>query len=175
MKKLILLAIALIGLTTISNAQSFKFGFKGGLNFATINGDGADADSRTGYHIGAVGQIGVGPLFTIQPEILYSAQGAKDFDLDYLNIPILAKFKFAKLFSVEVGPQFGFLVNDGFETEVSDALELKSFDMSAAIGAGVEFNKFFAQLRYNIGLTNITDNGDNKNATFQISVGYYIL
>ncbi|GAA4114914.1 porin family protein [Aquimarina addita] len=170
MKKLILVAIALIGFTTTSHAQSFKFGFKGGLNFATINGDGIDADSRTGYHLGAVGQIGVGPLFAIQPEILYSAQGAKDFDIDYLNVPILVKLKFAKFLSVEAGPQFGFVVND----DIKSGGEPESFDMSAAIGAGVEFSKFFAQLRYNIGLTDVTDGGDIKNSAFQVSVGYYI-
>ncbi|MHA7059067.1 porin family protein [Aquimarina sp. M1] len=168
MKKLFFLAIALIGFTTISNAQSLKFGVKGGVNFSNINGD-ADLDSRTGYHIGFVGQFGIADKFAIQPEVLYSAQGADDRDIDYLNVPILVKYKFLKFLSFEAGPQFGIVVNDDFETG-----EPESFDVSGAVGAGVEFGDFFAQARYNFGLTDIVDNVNSKNGTFQLSVGYYI-
>ncbi|WP_407933712.1 outer membrane beta-barrel protein [Aquimarina algiphila] len=87
----------------------------------------------------------------------------------YLNLPVLVKLKFAKIFSVEAGPQFGFVVNDDFE--VGDP---ESFDLSGAVGAGVEFGPFFGQLRYNFGFTDVIDNVEAKNSAFQISVGYYI-
>ncbi|WP_025665559.1 porin family protein [Aquimarina megaterium] len=179
MKKLFLLAIAVIGFSISSNAQDIKLGFKGGVNFATLNGDGYNGlDGRTGYHIGAVVQIGLSDMFAVQPELIYSAQGAKfkalgidqDIDVDYLNLPVLVKFKFAKLFSVEAGPQFGFIVNDNF----NGGTDPESFDLSAAVGAGVEFGSFFGQLRYNIGFTDIVDNVEAKNSVFQVSVGYYI-
>ncbi|WP_299252064.1 porin family protein [uncultured Aquimarina sp.] len=169
MKKLFLLAIALIGFTTISNAQSFKFGVKGGVNFSNINGD-TNLDAKTGFHIGAVAQLGIADKFAIQPEILYSAQGADNVDIDYVNVPILFKYKFLKFLSFEAGPQFGVVVNDDFQFG-----EPESFDVSGAAGAGVEFGKFFAQARYNFGLTNVIDNVNSKNGTFQLSVGYYIL
>lgn len=171
MKKLFLLAIAIISFSVSSNAQDIKFGFKGGVNFATVNGDAFDnIDGRTGYHIGAVVQLSIADKFAIQPELLYSAQGLDDLDIDYLNLPVLAKLKFAKIFSVEAGPQFGFIVNDDFSTIVDE----KEFDLSGAVGAGVEFGPVFGQLRYNFGLTDVIDNLDSKNSTFQISVGYYI-
>jgi len=169
MKKLIIVAIALIGFTTISTAQDIKFGVKGGANFSTLSGN-SSLDARTGYHIGAVGQISLIDKFAIQPEILYSAQGADNLDIDYLNIPILLKYKFLKFLSFDAGPQFGFLVND----EYPDAIETKSFDLGVALGAGVEFGEFFAQARYNIGLTEVVENSDAKNGTFQLSIGYYI-
>ncbi len=169
MKKLILLAIALIGFTTVSTAQDIKFGVKGGVNFSTLSGN-SSLDARTGYHIGVVGQVSLVDKFAIQPEILYSAQGADNLDIDYVNIPILLKYKFLKFLSFDAGPQFGILVND----EYSDIVETKSFDVSAALGAGVEFGKFFGQLRYNIGITDVIEDVDSKNGTFQVSVGYYI-
>jgi len=178
MKKLFLLAIAVIGFTFNSQAQDIKFGFKGGVNFANISDfNGENGDGRTGYHIGAVLQLSILETFAIQPELLYSAQGVKDVDLDYINIPILAKLKFAGIASVEAGPQFGFVVNDGVKElfeEIGSDVEAESFNLGLAVGGGVEFGKFFAQARYNFGLTEVVDGGDGKNSTFQLSVGYYI-
>jgi len=173
-----------------ANAQDVKFGFKGGVNFANISDfDGQSADGRTGLHIGGVLQFSLADTFAIQPELLYSAQGAKlgdiDINLDYINIPILAKLKFAGIASVEAGPQFGFVVKDGIE-ELFKALpgdietKAKSLDFSLAVGGGVELGGFFGQVRYNLGLSDIIDAPDGaesetvKNSAFQISVGYYI-
>lgn len=171
MKKLFLLAIAVISFSFSSNAQDIKFGFKGGVNFATLNGDGVNdnLDGRTGYHIGAVAQVSLAETIALQPELLYSAQGIEDTDIDYLNLPVLFKLKFAKVLSVEAGPQFGFVVNDNFKVG-----EPESFDLSGAVGAGVEFGPFFGQLRYNFGFTDVIDNVEAKNSNFQVSVGYYI-
>ncbi len=169
MMKLFMFIVFVIGLVGPSQAQDFKFGLKGGVNFATLNGDAVfdSFDGRTGYHIGAVAQLGLGG-FAIQPEIVYSAQGIEDTNIDYLNIPILAKLKFAKILSLEAGPQFGLTANGS-----SDLDDLDSFDISAALGASVEFSKFFVQLRYNFGLTDAIKNVDAKNAVFQVSAGYY--
>ncbi|WP_077400806.1 porin family protein [Cellulophaga omnivescoria] len=170
MKKSFLLAITIIGFSISSNAQDIKFGFKGGVNFSTINGDNLDdIDARTGYHIGAVAQIVLTDMFALQPELIYSAQGIKNLDIDYINIPVLLKFKFAKLFSVEAGPQFGFIINDEYTL-----VEPENIDFSGVLGVGVEFGSFFGQLRYNIGFTDIVKNVDTKNSNFQVSVGYYI-
>ncbi|GGX04456.1 porin family protein [Aquimarina muelleri] len=181
MKKLFLTAIAIIGFSISSNAQDIKFGFKGGLNFATLNGDNlrGNPDGRTGYHIGAVAQVSLAETIALQPELLYSAQGVKDVDIDYINIPVLLKLKFAKIFSVEAGPQFGFVVNEDLDNAFSgfvSNVETKNFDLSGAVGAGVEFGPFFGQLRYNFGFTDVIDieNLDTKNSNFQVSVGYYI-
>jgi hypothetical protein len=82
---------------------------------------------------------------------------------------VLFKLKFAKIFSVESGPQFGFVVNN-----TSDLGDPKSFDLSGALGAGIEISKFFAQVRYNFGVTDVIDNMNARNAAFQLAIGYYI-
>ncbi|UZO79676.1 PorT family protein [Aquimarina sp. ERC-38] len=177
MKKIILVTLVFISCTHLAQAQDLKFGVKGGLNFAQINVDdgefGPDTESKTGYHIGLVSQFSLLGMFAVQPELLYSAQGAKDFDLDYLNIPILFKYKVAGIVSIEAGPQFGFLVNDNIADDFTNP-ELENFDLSGAIGAGVEFSDFFAQIRYNFGLSDSVEGVDSKNNIFQVSVGYYI-
>ncbi len=171
MKKLFLVAIAVIGFTLTSQAQNFRFGLKGGVNLSTLNGGSFsnNIDGRTGYHIGAVAQLSLLGTFAIQPELIYSAQGIDNIDIDYLNLPVLFKFKFAKILSLEAGPQFGFVVNDN-----SNIFKPEGFDLSAAVGAGLEISRFFAQIRYNFGLTNAIENFDVKNAAFQLSIGYYI-
>ena len=101
MKKLILCAILMIAGITNSNAQIVKFGVKGGVNFANLDGgpEGIDYKSKTGFHAGAVAEIKILPNFAIQPEAMFSSQGAAsdvdgvdDFNLDYISVPVMAKF-----------------------------------------------------------------------------------
>lgn len=186
MKNSILMVIALFVCSISANAQNFKFGLKGGLNFANVDVENAgDIEGRTGWHFGAVAQLSLMDTFAIQPEIIYSSQGAiesddiLDFNVDYLNVPVLAKLKFAKLLSVEAGPVFGIKVNEGDGWEALSNLDqygdVSSFDIGAAFGAGVEVGPFFGQIRYNIGFIDIVEDLDSKNSAFQISVGYYLI
>lgn len=179
MKKLFIFAIVVMSFSMVSNAQDINLGVKGGINFANINGSDLDYDGRTGYHVGLVGEVSLAGTFAVQPEIIYSAQGAKlgdiDLNVDYLNIPILAKLKFADIVSVEAGPQFGFVINDDLSEAFGEIIEAETFDLSGAVGASAKFTKFFAQIRYNFGLTEIVKDSDLKNGNFQISVGYYFL
>src|SRR5690554_2937826 len=105
MKKLVLSALAVCALSGSAFAQQeVKFGPKAGVNFANISGQD-NAEMKTGFHVGAVAEIKFNEKFSIQPEVLYSAQGAKyeyfvgnnkladaTQSLDYINIPIMAKY-----------------------------------------------------------------------------------
>jgi opacity protein-like surface antigen len=181
MKKLLLAVITVFFIGNV-NAQSIKFGVKSGVNFATISGEGINVDSRIGFHIGGVAEINVSDKFSVQPELVYSTQGAKlrDFatiELDYISVPIMAKYHVTKGLSLEFGPQFSFLVNDGIDFENNDAetedIEAENFDLSAGIGLGYKLDSgLFFQTRYNLGITTISENPDLKNGVFQVSVGY---
>ncbi|SFW67435.1 Outer membrane protein beta-barrel domain-containing protein [Sinomicrobium oceani] len=173
MKKIILVIMAVVGVSVYSNAQSLHFGAKGGVNFASLSGDDADgADGRTGFHIGLLAELGLTDKFSIQPEVLYSAQGAKisdaDLNLDYVNIPVLAKYYLTDGLSIQAGPQFGLNVKDDWEGFDTNA---KSFEMSGAVGLEYKIGSFFAQGRYNFGLSDVTDQ-NVKNSVFQLSVGF---
>ena len=114
--KHIALAAALL-LATQAHAQ---FGVKGGLSEAVLSGRvGEDATYKTYFHAGIFYQAHlIGPL-SIQPEVLYSLQGAQlksattaanyTTRLNYVAVPILVKATLGPLY-VEAGPQFGLLV-----------------------------------------------------------------
>lgn len=184
MKKLILAAFFVIAAATNSNAQIVKFGVKGGVNFANLDGgpSGIDYKNKTGFHAGAVAEIKVLPNFSIQPEALFSSQGTEvdgvgDFNLDYISVPVMAKFYLVTdILSIEAGPQFSFLVNDSndaFDDIADGGSDTKSFDFGVAGGLGVNIaGGLFAQARYTIGLTEVSKDADAKNAVFQVSLGY---
>jgi len=183
MKKLVLLTLFLIAGTLTTNAQGLRFGLKGGANFAKLEGDKVDSDNLTSYYAGAFAEINVFPNFSVQPELLYSSQGAKgingadDFKLDYINVPVLAKFYLiTDVLALEAGPQFGFLVNDNFEDSVNGIgtqYEAESFDFAAIGGVSVNItDNFFANARYVLGLTEVSKTAEVKNTTIQVGLGY---
>ena len=174
--------MALIAFTI--SAQNITFGAKAGLNFASMAGDDADGlDGRTSFHLGVTAEIEMSDTFSIQPELLYSGQGyTADGDVtgkvDYINLPIMAKFYVADGISLEAGPQIGFLASakadvDGESTDIKDLL--KSTDFALNLGAGYKLDSGLNfGLRYSMGLTDVPD-GDSdgfKHSVLQLSVGY---
>lgn len=184
-----------------SNAQETKFGVKAGLNLASFGGDGEDVSSKVGFHVGGLAEIKLSDKFSIQPELLYSTQGAKEkgqvefngdvydvemnYKLAYINVPVLAKYYVAEKFSLEAGPQIGFLVSakgeatfggNSEEDDIKDAFE--SIDFGVDFGAGYDFTENISLgLRYNLGLSNIakTEDGDDfkmNNSVLSLSFGY---
>ena len=176
MKNLILAFIAIIGISATSQAQLLKIGVKAGPNFSNFSGGIKEIDykSRTSFHAGLVAEIKVLENFSVQPELLYSSQGAKvdgigDFNLDYVSLPVMAKFYVVtdKL-SLEAGPQFSFLVNDS-----QAAYDNQDFDFGVAGGLGLNLTKsIFIQARYVVGLSEVSKYAEVKNSTFQLSAGF---
>ena len=183
----LLIALTFFGLTQ-ANAQNF--GFKGGYNYSSFNGDVAKDNTLkglSGFYVGALLELPLGDVLSLQPEVIYSRQGAaweqknilgefkKDLKLDYLNIPVMAKVNLGPLF-LQGGVQFGFLVD---KPEVSytagnrrisqtvDKDAYASFDFGVGAGLGVNLNQhFFVEARYTHSLTNALDPNNNslKNA-----------
>jgi opacity protein-like surface antigen len=191
MKRIILAAMAVM-VFGFANAQKTRFGVKGGLNISTVVGGGVDdTKSLIGFHVGGFAEIHVVEKFFIQPELLYSTQGTKvdgpfgndsDVKLNYLNIPVLAKYYFIEnKFSVEAGPQLGILLS-----AKSDGSDIKDFtrstDLGFNIGAGYNFtDNLSVGLRYTIGLSPLSDkdidNADDyydsaKNSNLALSLAY---
>ncbi|WP_347921863.1 porin family protein [Pontimicrobium sp. SW4] len=180
MKKLCIAVVAIFFAGSL-NAQSLKFGVKSGINVATINGGELNVDSRIGFHIGVVSEIEINNKFSIQPELMYSSQGAEEdivqVKLDYLLLPLLAKYHIVNGFSIEVGPQFAFLVNDEIELDNDNQsvfdTDSENFDLSASFGLGYQLkSSLFFQVRYNLGIIPVVENPDVTNGVFQLSAGY---
>jgi hypothetical protein len=193
MKKIIL-AIAIL-ITLSSNAQKINFGIKAGLNMSMLTGSKDQImSSNNGFFGGAVLEFKILEKIALQPELLFSTQGAK-FEskdltfsttrkMDYLILPIMVKYYIKSGLFVEAGPQVGFLLSANQDVEnritnistsenIKDAT--KDFDMAANVGIGYDIlDKVVTQIRYCIGITNTStlENTDIKNGVFQLSVGY---
>ena len=177
MKKTIATLILLVLGTGISQAQLLEFGVKGGVNFANYTGgdvSGVDFKTITSYHAGMVMELKVFENFAIQPELLYSTQGAEleglgdqvKNELGYLSIPVLAKFYLtSNELSLELGPQASFLVSERNEVDANDT---NSFEFGIAGGLSYKITKSI----FVSGLTEAKKDADVKNSLIQFSVGY---
>ena len=181
MKKLIVAIITLfIGTTAFS--QEIDLGIKAGANFANIS-DVDDLSAKTGFQAGIFAGIKFTDKVGIQADLLYSQQGAEfdagEFDLSYVNVPVVLKYYLVQGLNVQAGPQFGFIVDDKISVGVFDDIaEAEKADVSGVVGAGYDF-PFGVRLdaRYNFGLTDVSkDSGfEGKNQVFSIALGYSFL
>ncbi|SEC31129.1 Outer membrane protein beta-barrel domain-containing protein [Tenacibaculum sp. MAR_2009_124] len=183
MKKTVLAIVCMIAFATV-NAQDVKFGVKAGLNVSTIRldymgQDDPDIGSRLGFHGGITLEAKLSDSFSIQPEVLYTQRGAKiedaTFKVDYISLPVMAKYYPIKGLSLEVGPEVSFLVNDKVVDNVLGEYNTKidSYDFGINFGFGYQFdNGLFLQSRYSLGVVDIQDFREMKNGTFQMSLGY---
>ena len=155
MKKIVLTFLAL-GAFGFVNAQTARFGIKGGLNVSTLSGDNNDASPKVGAHMGGLVEIKITNKFAIQPELLFSLQGAKSeyfysepgysyssenkINLSYINLPVMAKFYVIPKLSLEAGPQLGLLVgakNKYTETENEGGF-VQTYSSSSDIKGGLK-------------------------------------
>jgi hypothetical protein len=167
------------------NAQNINIGVKGGLNSYSINsGNSSEFKSTTGIHIGLLGHIHMNKEFALQPELVFSMQGANgrsnsDIKLNYINVPVMFQYMFDNGFRIMAGPQLGFLLsakvkNNNTSVDVKDSF--KSVDLGVGIGASYVHppSNIGIDARYNFGLTDISENSTRelKNTGFQIGIFY---
>ncbi|MDQ6610446.1 MAG: PorT family protein, partial [Bacteroidota bacterium] len=167
-----------------------NFGLKGGLNLSSIdNNTTANFSSRLGYHLGGLVHIPVSSQIAVQPEVVYSSQGAKytvsngaehTLQLNYINIPVMLQAKVGNGFYAEAGPQIGLLTGvadklNNVETGFFSSQDFKKSDVAIGFGLGYQgLSGLGVDARYNLGLTNINNVGTNnlKNNALQIGLFY---
>ena len=188
MKVPFLLTSFLFFAVTGVNAQHANLGIKGGLNVYNMHNDnGSKNDAMTGFHAGLLAHIHFTKTFALQPEFLYSRQGAKHnitdggvahYDLDYLNIPVMFQYMFHNGFRLEAGPQVGFLMkarqkSNGSETDLKPSLFKTDFSLGIGFGYIQPKSGFGFDARYNAGLTDITRGSvKTTNMGFQLGLLY---
>src|SRR5690349_4370790 len=117
-----LIAVLVAANVNEANAQ-MRAGIKGGLNVSNLYLDDIDDENaRYGFNIGVYGQVFSTETFAIQPELMYSTRGARaeygglidqtvKFNLNYLDLPVLAVFKLGDAAEIHVGPYASYLLN----------------------------------------------------------------
>lgn len=193
-KKLMVVVLFLVT-TKMVQAQETAFGLKAGLNLSEIKIDDAEAsyNSKSGYHAGIFMRSRFSKV-AIQPELLLYTQkgefegpgydGSEDFT--YLTIPVMIKFYPLLGLNLQVGPQFGVLL-DGERTtrtilgtsksDIKDQYDNNDFSISAGLGYDFSFG-LSLDARYNIGVKDINNasNGEEaKSRVFLISLGWNFL
>jgi hypothetical protein len=183
--KLFVVAFMLLFSCTLSNAQ-LSIGPKAGINISNISGasfDDVKKKALVGFHLGGYVAIRLGGL-VVQPELLYSTQGAKveesttteNLKINYFNVPVMVKYVTSSGLYLETGPQLGFLTSAKFGNE--DIKEtVKSSDFSWGAGLGYQKKAIGLGVRYNVGISKLGDAStvdpadvDYKNGVFQVSL-----
>jgi outer membrane protein with beta-barrel domain len=191
--KLLFTAVLSVLLFSVSQAQSFHAGIMAGANLNKIDGQSFKNEFDFGYHAGAFVEIGLGKKFSIEPQVLfsqtstdtttnfstvYNTNNLSNVTLNYLSIPLLANYKLSKLLSIQLGPQYGILLNSNENLTQNGKDAFKQGDFSMLGGLQLNILSFRVYGRYAIGLSNLNDI-DNQNQwkseTIQIGVGYSIL
>ncbi|HLO43388.1 MAG TPA: porin family protein [Leadbetterella sp.] len=213
MKKahIFLTIITLLSFTTFAQESmsddrgKVKIGIKLGGNYSNYydsKGEEFSADSKLGLAGGLFFGIPIGKFLGIQPEILYSQKGYKETGqflggtykltrtTDYLDVPLLLSIKPAKFLTIQVGPQYSYLLKqkDVFEnplTTVEQQNEFKNENIRKNIlgfigGLDVNVGKVIIGAKAGWDIQN--NNGDGtstnpryKNAWTQATIGFNIL
>nr|WP_294934266.1 porin family protein [uncultured Flavobacterium sp.] len=166
--------------TGSSLAGRIKLGPKAGVNIATLSAD--DTKSLVGFHVGGFVEFMLTEKLALQPEVLYSAQGATadegdaEWKLGYINIPFMVKYDVFKGLNLEAGPQMGFLISaeDEAGNDIKDSFESTDFGFNLGLGYSLPMGLMLSG-RYTIGLSDVVkDNTTDsvKNGVIQASVGY---
>lgn len=182
----------LISLCIPALAQ-FSAGIKAGVNvsnFANSNNQSLISDvykNTTGFHVGVFGELPLAKKFSLLSELLYTQRGTNvgnDITFGYLEIPVLASYKVAKIISIDIGPSASYQI----ASNVSSIYDAK-FDLGINGGVHVTIaDKFLIIARYYRGFTAVDrisyNSGPNPgsaetmsfyNQNFQIGFGYKII
>ncbi len=186
----------------------FTLGIKGSINSSKITTDNYSSsvgnvtykdfisDAKTGYNLGAFARLGT--KIYLQPELLYcvrnsqstSGSTSQSLNLKTIQIPVLLGLKLfdLKLASIRAftGPAMSFpmksskVTYDGVSAGLYDTENYKNNIWDWQLGAGADVGLFTFDVRYEWGLTNVSDVNTNvsnigftnKGNTLTFSLGF---
>ncbi|MCA6078850.1 porin family protein [Fulvivirga sedimenti] len=172
MKKLLFSFLLVAGFFSV---QAQELGVKGGIQLSNLkesfDGQSETYDMAFDFHVGVYGEFSLSDLISIQPEIVYSREGAKvseedetvRLQTDYIQVPVIVKFHVGERFNLQAGPQIGFQVaakakSDGNSINLKDFIDFKNPVIAGAAGLGYEVSEAIeVGGRYNFGLSNLLD------------------
>lgn len=177
-------------------ALAIKYGVKAGVNLSNMSNDMTFDPSfsvGTGFQVGALmnlhwGQRTASSLpgtgwWGLQPEILFSNHVIKsdggDVKLNYIKVPVMFKVYPLSALSVELGPEFSYLISSSPESMKVDGATVKvgackGFNFGAGFGASYEFDfGLMVGARYSLNFTELGNNLKWKNnSNIQIAAGW---
>ena len=194
-KNLTLFLFTLFATTAIAQS-TINIGLKGGANYSGFHSGDSDVTNQFGINAGAIVEFQFNEMFALQTEFLYNAKGGLfnvvnlgdnqilsiETELNYFDIPLLVKFYPNENFSIDIGPQIGFLMdskgtlsaNDGSNGEDVDLSTINKTDFALNAGFTIKFSEdLLLQARYSYGMNEVFENEPYKNSAISVSLGYY--
>jgi hypothetical protein len=198
--------LAVMHIVTAQEKSEYKLGFKGGVNFTNVGTTtGVTNKSLTGVHFGLFAKLPITNSFAVQPELYFTTKGGEltyqnvvvdgtaKFNLNYIEVPVLAVFKIFPGFNFQVGPYASYLVsskvtnvNDvtfNFEDNIQSG-DFNKFDTGLMAGFGIDIKSVEIGVRYNFGLLKVGKDKtylgtnyifpDGKNSAINAYVSYSI-
>ncbi|MDR6942701.1 porin family protein [Mucilaginibacter pocheonensis] len=174
-----------------------KVGLTAGLNLSnTIDAYDSRFSSGTiaGLNAGLTVEVPLAYPVSFAPELLFSQKGFKAYTdygkftqrTNYIDVPLLVKFRLARGFGLLLGPQLTFLTstkntyetgfNTSYEERYNDHVGDQSY-VAGVVGISVDLNRNVElRGRYNIDFSrNTSDNSDlpdYRNQVWQIGLGF---
>jgi hypothetical protein len=143
-------------------AQSVHYGITADINLNTMDAKGLSSKSLIGYNGGAFAIMDINKKWSLQPEVLYTLkniQKADDFmtyyvnagnsfattniSLHYISIPVLLNYRLSKLFTVNAGPEYSFLVYHNDDLLYSGKSAFKKNEVGINAGVQLAFSPDF--------------------------------
>lgn len=191
-KHFLIVATVLMGLSGYAQTKTVEFGVRGGLNFASVINENEAIESpngRTNFYGGLVLEAHLNDWLSLQPELFYSAQGfdldgdpnnfQAEFQVDYLQLPLLAKIYMLKGLSIQAGPQLGLKISEEADFDIFEeggtigTDEFNDWDLQLTAGAAFKFGSgFFVEARASLGLTEVIDDSGAHHMVFAAGIGY---
>lgn len=199
MKKILVLAVLVLGFATASAQVSFKPGIRGGVNFSHFtkgdkytetyydNNSGNyisieqedNFKSKTDFYLGFFGALKLSNFYTLQPEVDYSRQGAT-YEFRDSNNRLQKEDLDVSYLSVAIANKFtfnkfNFHVGPTIDFLVEDNFETDNeIDFAFFLGAGYNFtDNLGIEARIKKGIIPVVDyNNTHTNVVFSVGATY---
>lgn len=192
MKTTFFAALLVIACTCVK-AQGIRVngGIKAGAQASKLGQPSINWDSKYRWHAGLLAHVHLTRHLAIQPEIIYSVQGAEhitpntdtQIELNYLNLPLVFQYMVGSGLRFQAGPQIGILLKakrdiNGTEGDIKNSIRKADLSILGGISYVTKLGLGF-DARYVYGLTDIAkeDNpaglgSDLNNLVIQVGLFY---
>lgn len=183
-----------IVISEVLKPYALSIGPKIGANYSIAGDpDGMDLgiSGNAGFSAGVAANLRFGrpagrpfgtERFGVQLEALYSMRSLKsdveDITMNCFEIPVLFQWYFVPTFAIEVGPTFtGAFSTSPKEFKYNNAVyqmdKVKAYDVMLSVGLNCKLkNGFTADLRYNLGNSDMAGNFQTKVSTISLGIGW---
>lgn len=201
-RNILALIAGILFMTTVSAQSYWSLNPEVGASFSMFGKDAAIQKNRTGF----IGGLGItyskSSFFALTGKVLYHQKGntmdsanlERSLRLDYLEVPILARFfliqegRFRP--NLFVGPTFSYLLYKSYETNDNGSLppgtrkeDFNTFDFGVTGGIGLNYRitesfRLLLDARYNYGISDIMKsaamNVNNQGVAVTLGVSFAI-